>query len=98
MRRIRNNRPAAARKSDRPLFPFPPPGEGGGGRVPPTPRTLPARQKRWQATMQRLPPQGGFQNAPLKSPLRDPPSCCLRRLPCSIIDPIHGVLCAAKSV
>ena len=25
--------------------------------------------------MLRLPPQEGFQNAPLKSPLRDPPAC-----------------------
>jgi hypothetical protein len=43
-----------------PLFRFPS-GENRGGRVPPTPPTS------------RLPPQEGFQNAPLKSPLRDPP-------------------------
>jgi hypothetical protein len=38
-----------------------PQGEAGAGTVPPTAQTT------------RLPPQEGFQNAPLKSPLRDPP-------------------------
>jgi hypothetical protein len=50
-----------------PLFRFPS-GENRGGRVPPTPPTS------------RLPPQEGFQNAPLKSPLRDPPLGPGRRL------------------
>jgi len=48
------------RGSASPPFPFPPPGASRGGRVPPTPRTP------------RLPPQEGFQTAPLKSPLRIP--------------------------
>jgi hypothetical protein len=47
--------------------------ESRGGRVPPTPRTLPASKLRWHASMLRLPPQEEFQSAPLKSPLRDPP-------------------------
>src|ERR1700722_6727622 len=36
-------------------------------------RTLRASQTRWHASMQPLPPQEGFQTAPLKPPLRDPP-------------------------
>jgi hypothetical protein len=37
--------------SGTPPFPFPPPGESRGGRVPPTPAsTLPASKKRWQAS------------------------------------------------
>jgi hypothetical protein len=56
-------------------FPVSPPGKSRGGRVPPTPRTLPASQQRWQPSMLRLPPQEGFQNASLQSPLRDPPAC-----------------------
>ena len=56
-------------------FPVSPPGKSRGGRVPPTPRTLPAGKPRRQASMRRLPPQEGFQSAPLKSPLRDPPVC-----------------------
>jgi hypothetical protein len=68
----RPNQPAAARN---PISPFPfPPGASRGGLVPPTSRTLPASKLRWQASMLRLPPQEGFQSAPLKSPLRDPPA------------------------
>jgi hypothetical protein len=39
-----------------------PQGKAGSGMVPPTAQTT------------RLPPQEGFQSAPLKSPLRDPPA------------------------
>jgi hypothetical protein len=53
-----------------------PSGESRGGRVPPTPRTLPASKKRWHASMLRLPPQEGFQNAPAEIPLARSP--CLR--------------------
>jgi hypothetical protein len=63
--------PAAARNLI-PLSRFPQ-GKAGAGMVPPTPRTLRASQNRWPASMQRLPPQEGFQSAPLKPPLRDPP-------------------------
>ena len=44
-----------------PLSRFPQ-GKAGAGTVPPTAQTT------------RLPPQEGFQSAPLKSPLRDPPA------------------------
>jgi len=67
------NQPAAAGNWI-PPFPVSPPGKSRGGRVPPTPRTLPAGKRRRQASMLRLPPQEGFQSAPLKSPLRDPPA------------------------
>ena len=62
---------AAAHGIGSPLSRFPS-GESRGGRVPPTPRTLPASKQRWHASMLRLPPQEGFQTAPLKSPLRIP--------------------------
>jgi len=56
-----------------PLSRFPS-GEKPGRAGSPTPRTLAASQLRWHPSMPRLPPQEGFQNAPLKSPLRDPPA------------------------
>ena len=59
------------KESDLP-FPVSPPGQAGAGGFPPRRRTLPASQPRWQPSMLRLPPQEGFQNAPLKSPLRIP--------------------------
>ena len=43
-----------SRESDLP-FPVSPPGKSRGGRVPPTPRTLPAGQLRRQASLLRLP-------------------------------------------
>lgn len=63
---------ACGSKESDPLFPFPQ-GKAGAGMVPPTPRTMIASKKRWQSSLPPLPPQEGFQNAPLKSPLRDPP-------------------------
>ena len=66
---------ACGSKESDPLSRFPR-GKPGRGRFPPTPRTMPASQPRWQASMQRLPPQEGFQSAPLKPPLRHPPDWC----------------------
>ena len=66
------NQPAAARNPISP-FPFPLRGKAGAGGFPPR-RALPASKPRWHASMPRLPPQEGFQTAPLKSPLRDPPA------------------------
>jgi len=73
MTRHEPNQPAAARNLISPLSRFPS-GESRGGRVPPTPRTLAASKPRRLPSMPQLPPQEGFQSAPLKSPLRDPPA------------------------
>src|SRR5215469_9069353 len=52
-----------------PPFPFPPPGESRGGRVPPTPAdTLRGQQKALARIVRRLPPQEGCR--PLVDPLR----------------------------
>ena len=69
---MRIRRMACGSKESDPPFPFPP-GASRGGAGPPTRRTLRASQNRWHASMQPLPPQEGFQTAPLKPPLRDPP-------------------------
>jgi hypothetical protein len=53
---------ASADKEGSPPFPFPPPGESRGGRVPPTPPKAGGS-----------PHKRGFQNAPLKPPLWIPP-------------------------
>jgi len=62
--------------SGTPPFPFPPPGESRGGRVPPTPGHVSCQPKALSRSVRRLPPQEGFQNAPLKSPLRIPLLAC----------------------
>src|SRR6516225_4002799 len=59
------------RKSELP-FPFPPPGESRGGRVPHAAGTLCASKKRLHTSMRRLPPQEGFQSAPLQPPCASP--------------------------
>jgi hypothetical protein len=69
-----------------PPFPFPPPGASGGGAGSPLAAgRLPASAadaygsqpprwaRRWHASRWRLPPQEGFQTAPLKPPLCIPP-------------------------
>ena len=55
-------------------FPVSPSG-GKPGRAgsPHAASTLRASKKRWHTSMPRLPPQGGFQSAALKPPLRIPP-------------------------
>jgi hypothetical protein len=63
MKNLTRRRLACGSEEFDPPFPFPP-RASRGGRVPPTGQTAP------------LPPQEGFQIAPLKSPLRIP----LRRL------------------
>ena len=60
---------------ERPLSRFPLRGQAGAGRVPPTPRHVPRQPTTLARPVRRLPPQEGFQSAPLKSPLRDPPIC-----------------------
>jgi hypothetical protein len=58
------------------ISPFPvSPSGGKPGRAgsPHAAGTLYASKKRWHTSMPRLPPQGGFQSAPLKPPLRIPP-------------------------
>ena len=65
--------PAAARKFESP-FPVSPSGGKPGRAGSPQPRTLRASPTRWHASMRRLPPQEGFQSAPLKPPLRIPPA------------------------
>src|SRR5215471_12274252 len=62
--------------SGTPPFPFPPPGESRGGRVPPTPGHVSCQQTTLSRSVRRLPPQEGFQSAPLKSPLRIPLLAC----------------------
>jgi hypothetical protein len=62
---------ACGSKESDPVSRFP--RESRAGMLPPTPRTLIASKKRLQSSLPRLPPQEGFQNAPLKSPLRDSP-------------------------
>ena len=57
-----------------PLSRFPLRGQAGAGQVPPTPRHVSRQQTALARSVRRLPPQEGFQNAPLKSPLRDPPA------------------------
>jgi hypothetical protein len=60
-----------SKEFDTPLFPFPPPGESRGGRVPPTPEArCTASKKRWRASCSRLPPQEGCR--PLVYPLPGP--------------------------
>src|ERR1700722_16920923 len=75
---LRRKQPAAQGIGS-PLSRFPS-GESRGGRVPPTPRTLPASQPRRHASWLRLPPQEGFQNAPLNPP-------CAIPLPDSVCPP-----------
>jgi hypothetical protein len=70
--RYDTKKPAAARNFI-PLSRFPR-GKAGAGMVAPTPRTLRASPNRWHASLQRLPPQEGFQSAPLNPPLRHPPT------------------------
>jgi hypothetical protein len=74
--------PAAARKFERPLSRFPRRGKAGAGTgagfpgragSPHAAGTLCASKKRWHTSMPRLPPQGGFQSAPLNPPLAHPP-------------------------
>ena len=79
----RNNLEPAARNLI-PLSRFPQ-GKAWAGKVPPTPRMLRASPPRWHASMQRLPPQEGFQSALLKPPLRYPPGVPAldRRLRCA---------------
>jgi hypothetical protein len=50
-----------------------PPGKAGAGMVPPTPGHVSCQPTALSRSVHRLPPQEGFQSAPLKSPLRDPP-------------------------
>ena len=64
---------ACGSKESNPPFPFPP-GESRGGVVPPTPLHVPRQPKPLARPMLRLPPQEGFQGAPLNPPLRDPPA------------------------
>ena len=68
------NQPAAARMENAP-FPVSPSG-GKPGRVPPTPGHVSCQPKTLSRSVRRLPPQEGFQSAPLKSPLRIPLSAC----------------------
>jgi len=65
--------PAAARKSELPLSRFPLRGKAGAGGFPPRRRDDVRQQKTLAHIMLRLPPQGGFQSASLKPPLRIPP-------------------------
>ena len=69
----RNLELLAARKSDLPLTRFPLRGKAGAGGFPPRRWPLCTSKKRWHTSMPRLPPQEGFQSAPLKPPLRIPP-------------------------
>src|SRR5262245_19735422 len=58
------------------ISPFPVSPSGGKPGRAGSPRaagTLCASKKRWHTSMPRLPPQEGFQSAPLKPPLRIPP-------------------------
>jgi len=55
-----------------PLSRFPK-GKAGAGMVPPTPGHVSCQPTALSRSVHRLPPQEGFQSAPLKSPLRDPP-------------------------
>src|SRR5262249_24378739 len=48
-------------------------GKPGRAGYPRAAGTLCASKKRWHTSMPRLPPQKGFQSAPLKPPLRIPP-------------------------
>ena len=59
---------ACGSKESNPPFPFPP-GESRGGVVPPTPLHVPRQPKPLARPMLRLPPQEGFQGAPLNPPL-----------------------------
>jgi hypothetical protein len=54
-------------------FPVSPGGKPGRAGSPQAAGTLHASKKRWHASVPRLPPQEGFQSAPLKPPLRIPP-------------------------
>ena len=65
--------PAAARKSNLPFPVSPSGGKPGRAGSPHAAGTLCASQKRWHTSMPRLPPQEGFQSAPLNPPLRIPP-------------------------
>jgi hypothetical protein len=65
--------PAAARKSELPLSRFPLRGKPGRAGSPHAASTLCASKKRLHTSMPRLPPQEGFQSAPLNPPLRIPP-------------------------
>ena len=65
--------PAAARKPELPLSRFPSWGKAGRAGSPHAAGTLCASKRRWHTSMPRLPPQEGFQSAPLKPPLRIPP-------------------------
>src|SRR5471030_179944 len=60
------SRPRAGRI---PPFPFPPPGESRGGRVPPTPEHAARQPKPLARIMRRLPPQEGLP-PPCASPAR----------------------------
>jgi hypothetical protein len=61
-----------SREVGTPPFPFPPGGKPGRAGSPHAAGTLSASKKRWHTSMPRLPPQGGFQTAALKPPLRIP--------------------------
>ena len=55
-------------------FPVSPRGKRGRAGSPHAAGTLCASKKHWHTSLPRLPPQGGFQSAPLKPPLRIPPN------------------------
>ena len=70
----RQRQPACGSKElDSPPFPFPPPGESRGGRVPPTPRHVTRQPTPLARPVLRLPPQEGFQSATAEIPLAHPP-------------------------
>ena len=69
---MRNHEELACGSMD--FIPFPvSPGKAGAGMVPPTTGHAARQQKALSRFVRCLPPQEGFQNAPLKSPLRHPP-------------------------
>ena len=61
------------KESERPLSRSPSGGKPGRAGSPHAAGTLFASKKRWHTSMPRLPPQEGFQSAPLETPLAHPP-------------------------